>query len=470
MKAMWAGRFSKELSSELNDFNSSIPFDARMYRQDIQGSLAHAAMLTAEGILTAKEGESILAGLESILKDLDSGVLKPDPSAEDIHMFIEAELTKRIGEPGKRLHTARSRNDQVALDLRLYLSAAIDEVQALLLGLLEVLLDQAEAYAAAILPGYTHLQRAQPVTLGHHLMAYAQMFTRDRGRLADCKQRMSVSPLGCCALAGTTFPIDRQATAAALGFSAACENSLDGVSDRDFVLELASCLAVLMMHLSRFSEEIVLWCSWEFRFVELDDAYATGSSIMPQKKNPDVAELVRGKTGRAYGNLMSLLTMMKGLPLAYNKDMQEDKEPIFDSIDTVRQCLTIFTPMLATMRVRTDRMRQAASAGFINATDCADYLTGKGMPFRTAYQITGALVAHCIREGTTLEALPLTVYQSFSPCFDEDVYPAIDLDACVEKRRSFGGTSPSSVQAQIASMRARLGLFAKQRETKEVQP
>ena len=468
MKAMWAGRFSKELSKELNDFNSSIPFDARMYRQDIEGSLAHAAMLAATGILSAAEGEAICSGLESILHDLDSGALRPDPSAEDIHMFVEAELTKRIGDAGKRLHTARSRNDQVALDLRLYLSAAIDETRALLLELLRVLLDQAETYASAILPGYTHLQRAQPVTFDHHLMAYAQMFTRDLDRLADCKKRMSVSPLGSCALAGTTFPIDRQMTAAALGFDGACGNSLDGVSDRDFVLELASCLAVLMMHLSRFSEEIVLWCSWEFRFVELDDAYATGSSIMPQKKNPDVAELVRGKTGRAYGNLMSLLTVMKGLPLAYNKDMQEDKEPIFDSVDTVRQCLTIFTPMLATMRVRTDRMRQAASAGFINATDCADYLTGKGLPFRTAYQITGALVARCIQEGTTLEALPLSVYREFSPCFDEDVYQAIDLDACVEKRRSYGGTAPASVQKQIASLRAQLGIAAGASEAKEV--
>ena len=458
MKAMWAGRFQKELSSEVNDFNSSIPFDARMYRQDIEGSLAHVSMLAAQGILTAEEGGAIADGLCGILADLDSGALAIDPEAEDIHMFVEAELTRRIGDVGKKLHTARSRNDQVALDLRLYLCAEIAAIRGLTRRFLGTILNQAEAHAETILPGYTHMQRAQPVTFGQHLMAYANMFSRDLERLDDCEKRTRVSPLGCCALAGTTFPTDRHATARAVGFAGPCENSMDGVSDRDFVLELAACLAVLMMHLSRFSEEVVLWCSWEFRFVELDDAYATGSSIMPQKKNPDIAELVRGKTGRAYGNLMSLLTMMKGLPLAYNKDMQEDKEPIFDSVDTVKQCLSVFDPMLATMRVHPEQMRRAASAGFINATDCADYLTGKGLPFRTAYKITGELVAHCIANGTTLEALPLETYRQFSPCFDEAVYAAIDLDACVRRRQSFGGTTPESVRAQIASMKGRLSL------------
>ena len=458
MKAMWAGRFQKELSAEVNDFNSSIPFDAWMYRQDIAGSLAHAAMLAAQGILTKQEAAAIAEGLAAIREELDSGALAIDPEAEDIHMFVEAELTRRIGDAGKKLHTARSRNDQVALDLRLYLLSEAGELRGLTRRLLGTVLAQAEAHAETILPGYTHLQRAQPVTFGHHLMAYANMFCRDLDRLSDWEKRARVSPLGSCALAGTTFPIDRQATAAALGLAGACENSMDGVSDRDFVLELAACLAVEMTHLSRFAEEVVLWCSWEFRFVELDDAYATGSSIMPQKKNPDIAELVRGKAGRAFGDLMALLTVMKGLPLAYNKDMQEDKEAIFDSVDTVRQCLSVFEPMLATMRVRADNMRRAASAGFINATDCADYLTAKGVPFRTAYRVTGELVAHCIAAGTTLEALPLADYRRFSDVFDEDVYAAIDLDACVRRRQSFGGTSPASVRAQIAAMRERLSL------------
>ena len=455
---LWTGRFQKDIDQKTNDFNSSIPFDARMYRQDIAGSLAHAAMLAAQGILTKQEAAAIAEGLAAIREELDSGALAIDPEAEDIHMFVEAELTRRIGDAGKKLHTARSRNDQVALDLRLYLLSEAGELRGLTRRLLGTVLAQAEAHAETILPGYTHLQRAQPVTFGHHLMAYANMFCRDLDRLSDWEKRARVSPLGSCALAGTTFPIDRQATAAALGLAGACENSMDGVSDRDFVLELAACLAVEMTHLSRFAEEVVLWCSWEFRFVELDDAYATGSSIMPQKKNPDIAELVRGKAGRAFGDLMALLTVMKGLPLAYNKDMQEDKEAIFDSVDTVRQCLSVFEPMLATMRVRADNMRRAASAGFINATDCADYLTAKGVPFRTAYRVTGELVAHCIAAGTTLEALPLADYRRFSDVFDEGVYAAIDLDACVRRRQSFGGTSPASVRAQIAAMRERLSL------------
>ena len=458
MQTMWAGRFQKQLDADVNDFNSSISFDACMFRQDIVGSLAHVAMLAKAGVVTAAERDAITAGLGSILDDLTSGALPIDPAAEDIHMFVEAELTRRIGDAGKKLHTARSRNDQVAIDLRLYLMDAIDLISGAAKELLSALLKQAEAYAATILPGYTHLQRAQPITFGHHLMAYANMIERDCKRLAACRESAAVSPLGCCALAGTTYPTDRAMTAAALGCAGPCENSMDGVSDRDFVIELAACIAMMMMHLSRFSEEIILWCSWEFHFIELDDAYSTGSSIMPQKKNPDIPELVRGKAGRSYGNLMTLLTVMKGLPLAYNKDMQEDKEAIFDSVDTVLQCLHVFTPMLVTMRVLPDNMRKAAANGFINATDCADYLVGKGLPFRAAYKITGELVARCIADGATLETLPLTVYQEYSDAFGADVYEAIDLDACVVKRTSFGGTSPASVRAQIAAMRERNAL------------
>ena len=465
---LWKGRFQKEADPKTNDFNSSMSIDRRMYKEDIEGSIAHATMLGAAGIIDKSESEKICAELEKIEKDIETGALHIDPDAEDIHTFIEGELTARIGDAGKRLHTARSRNDQVALDVRLTLRKECAGLMEQLKELINVLCDQAEEYADTVMPGYTHLQRAQPITFGHHLMAYAEMFLRDIGRMQDALKRMDVCPLGSGALAGTTYPLDRDLTAKLLGFSGVSRNSLDGVADRDFCAEIAAAISLAMVHLSRFSEEIILWCSWEFKFIELDDAFSTGSSIMPQKKNPDITELIRGKSGRVFGDLMALLTMMKGLPLAYNKDMQEDKEPIFDSVDTVRQCLTIFTPMLATMRVRTDRMRQAASAGFINATDCADYLTGKGLPFRTAYQITGALVARCIQEGTTLEALPLSVYREFSPCFDEDVYQAIDLDACVEKRRSYGGTAPASVQKQIASLRAQLGIAAGDSEPKEV--
>ena len=449
MKAMWAGRFQKELSAEVNDFNSSIPFDARMYRQDIAGSLAHAAMLAAQGILTKQEAAAIAEGLAAIREELDSGALAIDPEAEDIHMFVEAELTRRIGDAGKKLHTARSRNDQVALDLRLYLLSEAGELRGLTRRLLGTVLAQAEAHAETILPGYTHLQRAQPVTFGHHLMAYANMFCRDLDRLSDWEKRARVSPLGSCALAGTTFPIDRQATAAALGLAGACENSMDGVSDRDFVLELAACLAVEMTHLSRFAEEVVLWCSWEFRFVELDDAYATGSSIMPQKKNPDIAELVRGKAGRAFGDLMALLTVMKGLPLAYNKDMQEDKEAVFDAFDTVNACLGIFAPMLETMTVRKDNMLAAAKGGFINATDLADWLARRCVPFRTAYKLTGEIVAWCIEKGKSLEDMTLEEYRGFSEVFDESLYEDISLAACVAKRTSEGGASPANIAAQI---------------------
>ena len=447
---MWAGRFSKEVDDRVNDFNSSIRFDCRMYEQDIKGSLAHAAMLAAQGIIPQEDADAIAQGLEGILADLKSGALVFDPGAEDIHMFVEAELTKRIGGAGKRLHTARSRNDQVALDLRLTLREEAKEIKALLLALILELRDRAAEHLDTVMPGYTHLQRAQPVTFAHHLAAYASMFSRDVGRVSDAAGRMEFCPLGSGALAGTTYPIDRQRTAAALGFTAPTANSLDGVSDRDFCIELANAIAVIMMHLSRFSEEIVAWCSWEFKFIELDDAFATGSSIMPQKKNPDVAELVRGKTGRVYGDLMTLLTMMKGLPLAYNKDMQEDKEAIFDAVDTVKLCLKTFTPMLHTMTVLKENMRAAAAKGFINATDCADYLTKKGVPFRDAYKITGGLVAECIRRGLTLETLPLEDYRAASGVFAEDVYGAINLETCVKGRLSEGGPSPDAVKKQLA--------------------
>ena len=453
MDKMWAGRFSKALDKQADDFNSSIRFDCRMYAQDIRGSMAHAAMLAAKGILTAADAETIIAGLGEILEALQSGALSIDPAAEDIHMFVEAELTKRIGDTGKRLHTARSRNDQVALDLRLYLRDEAAEIVALLKTLLDAIASQAEQHKTTILPGYTHLQRAQPITFAHHLLAYAMMFTRDITRIQDAVKRMNVSPLGSCALAGTTYDTDRQMVAQALGFDGICLNSIDGVSDRDFCVELLSAFATVMMHLSRFSEEIILWASWEFKFIELDDSYTTGSSIMPQKKNPDIAELVRGKTGRVYGDLMAMLTVLKGIPLAYNKDMQEDKEAIFDAIDTVKQCLTVFPPMIRTMRALPENMRRAAQRGFINATDLADYMTKKGIPFRTAYKISGQLVAYCIRNDTVLEELPLALYRSYSPVFDGDVYKEIALETCVSKRISAGGTGPASIEAQLRAVR-----------------
>ena len=453
MDKMWAGRFSKALDKQADDFNSSIHFDCRMYAQDIRGSMAHAAMLAAKGILTAADAETIIAGLGEILEALQSGTLAIDPAAEDIHMFVEAELTKRIGDTGKRLHTARSRNDQVALDLRLYLRDEAAEIVALLKTLLDAIASQAEQHKTTILPGYTHLQRAQPITFAHHLLAYAMMFTRDITRIQDAVKRMNVSPLGSCALAGTTYDTDRQMVAQALGFDGICLNSIDGVSDRDFCVELLGAFATVMMHLSRFSEEIILWASWEFKFIELDDSYTTGSSIMPQKKNPDIAELVRGKTGRVYGDLMAMLTVLKGIPLAYNKDMQEDKEAIFDAIDTVKQCLTVFPPMIRTMRALPENMRRAAQRGFINATDLADYMTKKGIPFRTAYKISGQLVAYCIRNDTVLEELPLALYRSYSPVFEQDVYQAIALETCVNKRISAGGTGPASIEAQLRAVR-----------------
>ena len=453
---MWAGRFKKQLDSDVNDFNSSIRVDCRMYRSDICGSVAHAAMLGKQGIIGKDDADKIIDGLEQILADLESGALQFDMTAEDIHMFVEAELTKRIGDTGKKLHTARSRNDQVALDVRLHLRDEADELVSLLKDLITVITEKAEEHKATVMPGYTHLQRAQPITFGHHLMAYAWMFLRDIDRIADAKERMNFSPLGSCALAGTTYPTDREAVAKALNMVGLCENSLDGVSDRDFTVELASAISLVMMHLSRFSEEIILWSSWEFKFIELDDAYSTGSSIMPQKKNPDIAELVRGKTGRVYGNLVTLLTMLKGLPLAYNKDMQEDKEAIFDSFDTVKQCVSIFTPMLATMTVIKENMLQAAAKGFINATDVADYLTKKGVPFRTAYKVSGTLVAYCIDKNTVLEKLTLAEFKEFSDVFEEDVFDAINLENCTFKRNSRGGTAVESVESQIKMVKEKL--------------
>ena len=453
---MWAGRFTKEVDERVNDFNSSISFDARMYRYDIEGSMAHATMLGECGIIEKHESEKIVQGLKGILADIDEGKLQFDPTAEDVHMFVEAELTKRLGDTGKRLHTARSRNDQVALDVRMILRAETKEIIELVKKLEHTILDIAEKNLTTVMPGYTHLQRAQPITFAHHLMAYANMLLRDISRLEDSYKRTNIMPLGSGALASTTYPINRQRVCDLLGFDEITQNSLDGVSDRDFCIELCSAISLLMMHLSRFSEEIILWCSWEFKFIELDDAYATGSSIMPQKKNPDVTELIRGKTGRVYGDLNTLLVMMKGLPLAYNKDMQEDKEAIFDAIDTVKLCLKTFDPMLATMRVIPENMRNAAAKGFINATDCADYLVKKGMPFRDAYKITGTLVHTCIEKGCTLETLPLEEYKKLTDNFDEDVYDAISLDTCVMQRKGAGGPAPESVKAQIEYVRNKL--------------
>ena len=454
---LWKGRFQKEADPKTNDFNSSISIDSRMYHEDIQGSMAHATMLGECGIIDKSESEKIIAGLKAILADLDSGALTIDPDAEDIHTFVEGELTARIGDAGKRLHTARSRNDQVALDVRLTLRKDVAALQAQLKDLVRVLCKKAEQYAGAVMPGYTHLQRAQPITFGHHLMAYCEMLLRDLSRFDDAQKRMDVMPLGSGALAGTTYPLDRQLTARLLGFSQVSQNSLDGVSDRDFCAEIAFAVSLAMVHLSRLCEEIVLWCSWEYKFIELDDAFSTGSSIMPQKKNPDIAELIRGKSGRVFGDLMGLLAMMKGLPLAYNKDMQEDKEAVFDAVDTLKLCLTPLIPMLETMTVLEGNMRNAAARGFINATDCADYLVAeKGLPFRDAYKITGELVALCIEKGLTLETLPLAEYQAICPAFDQGVYQAISLERCVAGRKVLGGPAPENVRAQAQRVLALL--------------
>lgn len=451
--AMWDGRFKKELDKKTNDFNSSIHFDKRMYKHDILGSIAHSKMLTKQEIISKEDGEVLEKELLKILEELENGSLEIDYNSEDIHMFIESVLTKRVGEIGKKLHTARSRNDQVALDIRLYLKDEVEEIKKLIKEFINVLLNKAEENLETIMPGYTHLQRAQPITFASHLMAYVEMLKRDYERLEDCYKRMNISPLGSGALATTTYNIDREYAGNLLGFSGVTANSIDGVSDRDFVLELASTISIMMMHLSRFSEEIIMWCSWEFKFIELDDAFSTGSSIMPQKKNPDICELVRGKTGRVYGNLMGLLTVMKGLPLAYNKDMQEDKEAIFDSVDTVKMCIETLIPMVNTMNVLKENMRKAAGKGFINATDCADYLVKKGLAFRDAYKITGKIVAYCIDTDNTLESLKLDDYKKISEVFEDDVYEYIDLINCLKARNVLGGPSPKMVKFHIEKFR-----------------
>ncbi len=449
MDKMWAGRFEKALDKTADDFNSSVHFDCRMYKQDIEGSMAHAAMLSKQGIISAEDAETIIAELGVILEDINSGSLAIDLAAEDIHMFVEAELTKRIGDVGKRLHTARSRNDQVATDIRLYLRDESAEIISLIKELILAVIYKANEGKTAICPGYTHLQRAQPISFAHHLLAYAMMLTRDVSRIKDAVKRMNVSPIGSCALAGTTYDTDRYFEAEKLGFDGICLNSIDGVSDRDFCIELLAAFATLMMHLSRFSEEVILWSSWEFHFIELDDSYTTGSSIMPQKKNPDIAELVRGKTGRVYGDLMGILTVLKGLPLAYNKDMQEDKESIFDGVDTVKKCLEVFPPMIRTAKICKENMLSAAQKGFINATDLADYLTKKGLPFRSAYKAVGEIVGYCVKNGKVLEEVTIEEYKEFCEMFEKDLYEAIDLKACVESRISAGGTGTKSVEAQI---------------------
>ncbi len=457
MAKMWEGRTGGITEKLADDFNSSIRFDSKMYKEDIEGSIAHASMLGKMEIITTEEADTLKKGLQEILDDLDSGKLDFDPECEDIHMFVEQVLTERIGDTGKKLHTARSRNDQVALDLRMYLRNKTDEITTKVNDLILSFANQAEKNKSAIMPGYTHLQRAQPITFGHHLMAYAMMLLRDRDRLSDCRKRMNISPIGCCALAGTTYNTDREYEASLLGFDSICLNSLDGVSDRDFCVELMSALSLIMMHLSRFSEELILWSSWEFKFVELSDAYTTGSSIMPQKKNPDMAELVRGKTGRVYGDMFTLMTALKGLPLAYNKDMQEDKECVFDAVETVIMCLDITKGMIDTMTPCHDNMLKAAQKGFINATDLADYMVKKGLPFRQAYKISGSIVADCIKNNEVLETLPLEKYKEYSDIFEDDLFEEIDLKTCVEKRISKGGTSIGSVEEQIKYVKEILG-------------
>ena len=449
MKQLWAGRAKKQIAQSTNDFNSSISFDSKMFEEDIKGSIAHVTMLGKKGIISVEDSKKNVESLICILEEIKEGKLQIDMQSEDIHTFVEQVLTDRLGDTGKKLHTARSRNDQVCLDIKMYLKNKIVEIKKEIKNLLKVIVDLSNKHKETIMPGYTHLQRAQPITFAHHLLAYASMFMRDYNRLEQTYKNTNVCPLGACAFAGTTYPIDRGMVAKLLGFDEVCFNSIDAVSDRDFVVELASNIALIMMHLSRFSEEVILWASWEFKFIEIDDAYCTGSSIMPQKKNADIAELVRGKTGRAYGNLVAILTVLKGLPLAYNKDMQEDKECIFDSVETVLQCLPIFSDMLSSITVLKDNMLLAAQKGFINATDCADYLTKKGVSFRDAYKLSGQIVAYCIDNNKTLNTLTMQEYKEFSKIFEEDIYKAIDLKTCVENRLSFGGPSKKAVEEQI---------------------
>jgi len=446
---MWSGRFTKETDQLTEDFNASIGFDSRMFRQDIKGSMAHAKMLARQGIITSQEADMIIAGLKEILADIEAGRLQFTVEAEDIHMNIETFLTQRIGDVGKKLHTARSRNDQVALDVRLYLRDEAKDIRELLLDLEQTLLELAQDNLHTIMPGYTHLQKAQPITLAHHLMAYFEMLRRDVERLDDCVKRLQAMPLGSGALAATGFPLDREFVREELGFLHITRNSLDGVSDRDFAIEFASFASILMMHLSRFSEEIILWSTEEFSFINLDDGFSTGSSIMPQKKNPDIAELVRGKTGRVYGDLMTLLTLMKALPLAYNKDMQEDKEALFDAIDTVKKCLMVFTPMLKTSSFNADKMVQAARGGFTNATDLADYLAGKGLPFRDAHEVVGKAVLYSIENHKNLEELDLDTFKKFSELIEEDIYHHLDIRECVARRKIPGGPAPEAVRQAL---------------------
>lgn len=454
MAQLWGGRFTKETDQMVYQFNASISFDKRFYAQDIRGSIAHVMMLAKQGILTEEEQRKMISGLEGILRDIEDGSLAISEKYEDIHSFVEATLIERIGEPGKKLHTGRSRNDQVALDMKLYIRDEVYATDHLLKELLEVLLGIMEEHIDTFMPGFTHLQKAQPITLAHHMGAYFEMFKRDRARMKDVYRRMNYCPLGSGALAGTTYPLDREYTAELLGFAGATWNSMDSVADRDYLIEFLAALSTVMMHLSRFSEEVIIWNSNEYQFVEIDDAYSTGSSIMPQKKNPDVAELIRGKTGRVYGDLQTLLTMMKGLPLAYNKDMQEDKEAVFDALHTVQLCLTTFTPMLKSAAIRKDNMRNAAARGFINATDCADYLTKKGMAFRDAYRVLGRLVSYAQEQEKTLETLTLDEYKSFSDEFEEDIYEAISLETCVKQRKVIGGPAPEIVAAHIEHVKA----------------
>ena len=449
MAQLWGGRFTKETDRLVYNFNASVSFDQKFYRQDIRGSKAHVAMLTRQGILTEEEGRLITEGLEGILRDVENGTLEITDEYEDIHSFVEAVLTERIGDAGKKLHTGRSRNDQVALDMKLYVRDEIDELDVLLKTLLTELLAVMKKGAEVYMPGFTHLQKAQPVTLGHHVGAYFEMFRRDRGRLADIRKRMNTCPLGAGALAGTTYPLDRAYTAELLDFDEPTRNSMDSVSDRDYVIELLSALSTIMMHMSRFCEEIIIWNSNEYRFVEIDDTYSTGSSIMPQKKNPDIAELVRGKTGRVYGALMQMLTTMKGIPLAYNKDMQEDKEMTFDAIDTTKGCIALFTGMISSMHFRNDVMEQSAKNGFTNATDAADYLVNHGVPFRDAHSIVGRLVLMCIDKNISLDELPLEEYRTVSPVFEEDIYEAISMKTCVERRNTTGAPGPKAMAEEI---------------------